>query len=137
DNGNGNGKLANITTTNANNSFPITFTASNNISSPTTQSFTLKIDQTPSITSLNSATFTVSSAASFTISTTNFPAPSLTEADALPTGVTFADNGKSVGTLSGTPAAGTGGTYSIVLTATNGVGAAATQTFTLTVNAGP
>jgi len=137
DNGNGSGKLAGIATTGAGNSFPITFTASNGIGSPTTQSFTLRVDQAPSITSLNSATFTVGSAASFTVSTTGFPAPSLTEAGALPTGVTFADNGKGVGTLSGTPAAGTGGTYSIVLTATNGVGAAATQTFTLTVNAGP
>src|SRR5262249_568817 len=99
DNGNGSGKLAGIATTGAANSFPITFTASNGSGSPTTQSFTLTVDQAPSITSLNSATFTVGSAASFMVSTTGFPAPSLTEAGALPTGVIFADNGKGVGTL--------------------------------------
>jgi len=37
--------------------------------------------------------------------------------------------------LSGTPATGTGGTYSISFTASNGVGSNAVQSFTLTVNA--
>jgi uncharacterized repeat protein (TIGR03803 family) len=38
------------------------------------------------------------------------------------------------GVLSGTPAAGTGGTYPITITASNGVGTDATQSFTLTVD---
>ena len=38
-------------------------------------------------------------------------------------------------TLSGTPAAGTGGTYPLTFTAVNGVGSPATQSFTLTVAA--
>ena len=137
DNGNGSGKLAGIATTGAGQSFPITFTASNGIGSPATQSFTLTVDQAPAITSPNNTTFTVGTTSTFSVTTAGTPTPTLTETGALPTGVTFADNGKGVGTLSGTPAAGTTGTYSIVLTATNGVGAAATQTFTLTVNAGP
>src|SRR5439155_23863169 len=40
-------------------------------------------------------------------------------------------------TLSGTPDAGTGGTYSFTITAHNGVGTDATQVFTLTVNQAP
>ncbi|HEY3701603.1 MAG TPA: pentapeptide repeat-containing protein, partial [Acidimicrobiales bacterium] len=40
-------------------------------------------------------------------------------------------------TLSGTPAAGTGGTYPITITAANGVNPGASQTFTLTVNQAP
>ncbi len=36
--------------------------------------------------------------------------------------MTFVDNGTGTGTLSGTPAAGTGGTYAITFTASNGAG---------------
>ena len=47
-----------------------------------------------------------------------------------PAGVTFVDNGNGTATLSGTPAAGTGGVYSITITAANGVSPDATQSFT-------
>jgi hypothetical protein len=49
--------------------------------------------------------------------------------------VTFVDNGNGTGTLAGTPAAGTDGTYPITFTGTNGVLPNATQNFTLTVAA--
>jgi hypothetical protein len=88
----------------------------------------------PSITSANSTTFTVGTAGSFTVTTTGAPTPSLTETGALPGGVTFVNNGNGTATLSGTPAAGTAGSYPITITASNGVGAPANQSFTLTVN---
>ena len=47
------------------------------------------------------------------------------------------DNGNGTATLSGTPAAGTGGTYPIAVTAVNGVAPAASQTFDLTVDQAP
>ncbi len=53
----------------------------------------------------------------------------------LPSGVTFVDNLNGTATLAGTPAAGTGGTYALTITAANGVTPDATQTFTLTVTA--
>ena len=56
---------------------------------------------------------------------------------ALPSGVAFTDNGNGTATLSGTPAAGTGGSYPITITAANGVSPNATQNFTLTVNQAP
>jgi large repetitive protein len=59
--------------------------------------------------------------------------PTLSETGTLPSGVTFADNGNGTGTLSGTPAAGTGGVYHVTFTASNGVSPNATQNFTLTV----
>ena len=65
------------------------------------------------------------------MTTTGEPAPALTETGALPTGVTFIDNGNGTATIAGTPAAGTGGTYPITITATNANGTA-TQAFTLT-----
>ena len=57
------------------------------------------------------------------MTTSGFPPPALARGGvALPAGVTFVDNGNGTGTLSGTPAAGTGGTYAITFTATNSVG---------------
>ena len=64
---------------------------------------------------------------------TGFPIPTFSETGALPTGVTLATNG----TLSGTPASGTGGTYPITITAANGNLPNATQSFTLTVDQAP
>ena len=103
--------------------------------SPPTRVITVNPGQAaPAITSANSTTFTVGTAGSFTITTTGSPTPSLTKTGALPSPVTFKDNGNGTATLSGTPAAGTAGSYPITITASNGVGTAATQSFTLTVN---
>ena len=63
------------------------------------------------------------------MTTTGVPAPTFSETGALPSGVTFVDNGAA--SLSGTPAAGTGG-YALTITAANGVTPNATQSFTLT-----
>jgi len=108
--------------------YAITITAANGTNA--TQNFTLTVDQAPAITSANNTTFSVGTAGSFTATATGFPSPGFTETGALPTGVTFS----SAGVLSGTPAAGSGGTYPITITASNGVGSNATQSFTLTVN---
>jgi hypothetical protein len=52
--------------------------------------------------------------------------------------VTFTDNGNGTGTLAGTPAAATNGSYAITFTASNGHLPNAVQSFTLVVNlAGP
>ena len=59
----------------------------------------------------------------FTVTTTGIPTPTLSETGALPTGVTFVDNRNGTATLAGTPAAGTGGTYPLTITAANGVAA--------------
>ncbi len=88
------------------------------------------VNQAPAITSANSTTFTVGTAGSFTVTATGTPTPTLTETGALPSGVTFVNNGNGTATLSGTPAAGTGGSYSITITASNGVGTTATQSLT-------
>jgi YVTN family beta-propeller protein len=112
--------------------YAITFTAKNSAAT-ITQNFTLTVDQAPAITSGASTTFTVGTAGSFTVIASGFPKPGITESGTLPSGVTF---NTSTGVLSGTPASGTAGTYPITFTASNGVGSNATQSFTLTVNAG-
>ena len=110
-------------------SYSFTITASNGIGTAATQSFTLTVDQVPSITSANSTAFTAGVAGSFTVLTAGYPAATISESGPLPSGVTF-----SGGVLSGTPTLA--GSYPISFTASNGVGSNATQNFTLTVNPG-
>jgi large repetitive protein len=106
------------------------------VGSPAT--FSLTNDQVSSITSANSTTFTVGTTGSFTITTTGYPVPALSDGGAtLPTAVIFTDNGNGTATISGIPAAGTGGVYTFTITASNGVGTNATQSFTLTVDQAP
>jgi hypothetical protein len=88
------------------------------------------VNSIPTITSASSATSFVGAAFSFTVTTTGTPTPSLTESGALPSGVTFTNNGDGTATFFGTPSTGSGATYSITITATNSVGSAH-QTFTL------
>lgn len=95
-----------------------------------TQAFTLYVDQPASFTSAKSATFTMKAHGAFQVVAAGYPAPAFEYTGKLPTGVTF---NPATGLLSGTPAAGTAGTYTLSLTATNHIGATATQTFTLTV----
>jgi hypothetical protein len=88
----------------------------------------------PSITSAESTTFVVGSEGTFTVTATGTPVAALSETGDLPAGVTFVDNGDGTATLSGTPEAGTAGTYTLTITASNGISPDGEQSFTLTVN---
>jgi len=114
-------------------SYGITITALNGISPNSTQSFTLIVNQAPAITSASSTTFTVGTAGTFAVTGTGHPAPTFSETGTLPSGVTFT----GAGVFSGKPAAGTGGQYSVTITASNGAGPNVTQNFTLIVNQAP
>src|SRR6266581_215174 len=129
---NGNtGVLSGTPAANTSGTYPITFTASNGIGSDATQNFTLTVNQAPTITSANNATFIVGAVGSFTVRATGLPTTmTFSETGALPNGVTL---NSSTGVLSGSPTAGTAGTYSITLIANNGVTPNGTQSFTLTV----
>jgi hypothetical protein len=137
DNGSGTATLSGTPAAGTAGNYALTIIATNGVGTPAAQSFTLRVTQAPAITSAGSATFTVSAAGSATVTTTGTPIPSLTETGALPSGVTFVSNGNGTATLSGTPAAGTAGSYAFTITASNGVGTPATQSFTLTVNQAP
>ena len=114
-------------------------TATNGVSPDATQAFVLTVNSSPAFTSANATAFTVGAAGTFAITTiATPPVTSIARTGAaLPTGVTYVDNSNGTATLSGTPAAGTGGTYVLTLTAANGVGTNAVQTFTLTVREAP
>jgi len=88
------------------------------------------------ITSANSASFVENVLGSFTVTTTGDPAAALLESGPLPANVQFVDNHDGTATVTGTPAVGTAGSYPITITASNGIGADATQSFTLNVQPG-
>ena len=92
----------------------------------------LTVNTLPAITSLNTATFTTGTNGTFNMSATGSPTPTFSKIGTLPSNVTLS----SAGVLSGTPAAGTCGSYPIVVAATNVCGAP-TQNFTLSVNQSP
>ena len=97
----------------------------------------------PAITSADQATFSAGGPNVFDITTTGTPTvSSITDAafrgctpSTLPASIGFSYTGGSTATLQGTPQPGDGGTYTVCLNAADGVGPAATQVFTLIVNA--
>ncbi len=88
----------------------------------------------PSFTSATAAAFTIGSLGTFNVTAAGNPAPSITESGTPPSWLNF---NPTTGALSGTPPSGTNGMYTLMFSASNGVGANASQTFTLTVNLAP
>ena len=136
DNGDGTATLAGTPAADAGGTYSLTFSATNGITPNGSQIFTLTVNQAPAITSANAVAFTEGVANSFTVTTTGFPtgaSMALSSSGALPSGVTFTDNGDGTATLAGTAAFGTANTYPLTFTANNGVSPEATQNFTFTV----
>gem|GEM_PF-2486517 len=136
DHGDGTATLAGTPPAGSGGVYDFSIGASNGVSPDASQPFTLYVDEPPSITSANHATFTVGLAGNFTVttSTSEYPTPpTISEMGSLPTGVGLLDNGDGTATLFGTPAPGTAGSYPITIKATNGVSPDASQPFTLTV----
>ncbi len=89
--------------------------------------------QAPSITSSNSARFSVGTPGSLTVTTTGVPTPSVSESGSLPSGVTFTDNGDGTASLAYDGSASTTGSFPITVTASNGVTPDASQPFSVIV----
>jgi len=136
DNGNGTATLAGTPSAGSDGTYALTITANNGVSPVATQSFALTVQERPAIASAGAAAFTVGTAGTFTVTTSGYPNPALTQSGALPAGVTFTDNGNGTATVAGTPAAGAGDVYALNITAANGLSPNATQLFALTVEAG-
>jgi large repetitive protein len=139
DNGDGTATLAGTPGGADAGTYQFQITAANGISPDATQQFTLTVGAAPQITSADSTEFDLGSSGSFTVTTTGDPVPAtVTETGALPSGVTFTDNGDGTATIAGTPNEDNGpveGSYQITLTASQAGGSwpAATQAVTLTV----
>jgi surface antigen len=87
------------------------------------------IGTSPAITSAPEATFIVGAPGSYMVNASGTPSSAFSESGFLPQGLSFSVGGG----LTGTPAAGTAGTYPLTITASNGVAPDANQSFTLTV----
>ncbi|MEO5718705.1 MAG: putative Ig domain-containing protein [Chthoniobacterales bacterium] len=134
DNGDGTATLSGTPDAGSDSSYTFTLTAANGVLPNEAQIFILVVTEAPAITSPASAAFAVNVPGSFNVTTTGNPLAFLTITGALPSGVSFTDNGDGTATIAGTPAPGSGGSYSLTVAATNGIGLGATQVFTLTVS---
>jgi hypothetical protein len=112
-------------------SYPLVFHVSGTANPAATQNFTLLVNETAVLTSADAVTVNAGEAASFTITTSGFPG-AVISASSLPPGMILTTNqGAGTAVLSGTPSLG--GVYPLILTAFNGVGSAAVQSFMITV----
>ena len=94
------------------------------------------VQAAPSFSGGTTAYFTVgTSGTSFGISTTGYPVATFSHG-ALPSGLQFTDNGNGTATISGTPNPGSGGVYTVQVTATNSVGSPS-ETITIYVDQAP
>ncbi|HEX3788099.1 MAG TPA: putative Ig domain-containing protein [Pseudonocardiaceae bacterium] len=132
DNGNGTATIAGTPGAGSGNSYPLTFTATSSAGT-TSQSFTLTNAEAPSITSPSTALFAIGAAGTYTVTTTGYPAATITESGALPSGLTFTDNGTGTATIAGTPATGTAGSYPVTISATNASGSTTTLSLAISV----
>jgi hypothetical protein len=116
-------------------SYPVTVSAANALGR-VTQALTLVVTQVPAFTSGASGTMREGVAATITVRTSGFPVPTVSLAGSLPAGVAFSAGANGTAVLSGTPGAGTSGSYPLTLTATSATGTAVLA-FSLTVQAAP
>ncbi len=117
--------------------YPFNITASNGIGAPAIRAFTLTIVQSPTFLSLPiNSTITVGAAASFTVTATGSSPVSFAISGLLPKGLTFRDHHDGTASLTApTAALRTPGTFTVTVTASNGILPAALQLFTLVVKA--
>ncbi len=134
DNGNGTATISGTPAAGTGGSYPITITAKN-ANGTATQVFTLTNAQAPTITSASTAAFIVGTAGTYTVTTTGYPAATITESGTLPTGLTFVAGTTGTATIAGTAGPGTAGTYPVTVSATNSSGSTATLALTITVAA--
>ena len=132
-NGNGTATISGTPRVKDLSSYSGTITATVKDQTPTTQSFTITVDQAAIITSKLKPLVHTGQAITSPIEVVTeygYPIPALS-ATGLPSGVTLQDNGDGTGDLVGTPGATTGGVYTVTISATN-VAGVVQKTFTLT-----
>ena len=127
-----NGALAGTPTAGSAGSYPLTITATDANTTTATQAFTLTVSATgPVFTSGASTTFAENTAGTFSVTATGDNPIGFTETGFLPSGGPLGTDG----TLAGTPAFGSAGSYPMTITATDANSNTTTQAFTLTVSA--
>jgi hypothetical protein len=134
--GSGTGVITGTPAAGTGGSYPVTITARSG-TLVRTQQLVITVAQSPAFTSAASASASAGSAFSFNITTTGYPASTITRSGTLPTGVTFTAGANGTARLSGTPSTAMAGrTFPITFTATSSSGVTS-QSFTLTVGRAP
>lgn len=110
--------------------YPLEVTATNGVAPDDTQTFTLTVNETPAISSVDNHACEINESCDFTFAADGFPAPEFA-LPGLPAGLTL---DSTTGVLSGSGTVS--GEYSLTLTASNGLGND-TQTFTLSIGEAP
>lgn len=101
-----------------------------NYAGTSTGTVNLTVTAPPAITSANTVNFYSGEAASFTVTSTGSPPPNVAVSGSLPASIGFSAASKQ---FSGTALLAEAGNYPLTITADNGVGAPASQSFTLKV----
>jgi len=136
DNGNGTATISGTPSARAAGPYAATITASVKSQPTATQTLTVTVDHAPVVRS--AARYTLHTGVPFSVAIAtpgSYPVPTITSTSVLPAGVTLTDNGMAV--LGGTPGPTAGGTYAVVLTASNGVGPPVQHALTLRVYQAP
>jgi hypothetical protein len=137
DHGDGTATLAGTAAAGSGGVYSIVLKAVNDTPPPSTLTFTLTVDEAPTVSGPAAATFTVGTAGSSgEFTTTGYPTATLT-AHGLPAGLSLQSTGPGSAKIVGTPANGTGHEYDVTVTASNGVGSDATSTIHIVVNEAP
>ena len=116
-------------------SYQVTVSATNQLGR-VTQALTVVVTQAPAFTSSATGTMREGVASTLTVRTSGYPTPTVSMVGSLPAGVVFTAATNGTATLSGTPAAGTSGSYPLTFTATSTIGTT-TLSYTLTVQVAP
>jgi hypothetical protein len=118
-------------------SYPVSITATNSSGSTATLPLVITVNPSsaPLFTSGTSAFFTLSKLGSFAITTSGSPNATIGEVGTPPAGLSLVPNATGGALLTGTPTAT--GTFTMSLTAVNGITPNATQTLTVVVGQAP
>ena len=107
-----------------------------NATATESKSVLLTVGTPPTLAAAGDIDFTVGTANSVTLTSTGFPAPELA-VDSVPSWVLFTDNSDGTATLAGTPPLGSGGEYTVSVTADNGFTPTALLDLVVTVPEAP
>ena len=120
-----------LTANSAGGTYGVTATAAGGTNPSAT--FGLVNYQPPVVTSPALATLVAGDTGWFVVTAAGYPTPTLSLSGTLPGGLSFADNGDGTSTLGGDLGPGVTGTYSLTVTAENGIGTPAVQALELRV----
>jgi hypothetical protein len=136
DNGNGSAALEGTPTAQAGGTYTLTIVANSGVTAPTDQTFTLVVDQAPTLSAPASDTVAVGTPMiPVTIDYAGYPALKL-KASSLPKGLTMVNNLDGTATISGTPLFKVFGNYTATILAANKAGTTS-ATIAFTVDSSP